>query len=470
VGGSFIVPHIPRQTPHLLLSALESSSPRALRARTALLAQGRAQWPSVILRGMSAMTSSPTMPRKIATPISCESGGDWGSKRKWTVGVKWKSHVNLENTTSRSIDWSWDRPGNPEIGGFAVYLSTSKLDAAFEEETTRVPNPDTRSAEFEELHFGVNYYVKVATLRGEGELFAETKSIISDPVHLQCPVGGWCDPREGTKLTEIQAKNGWWKVSTGDDRFKNQQDMFRECPNPDACVGRSNPDLGAEFAIARSNTTSKCDFKYAGALCTSCSPGFAKSSDDVCGECPKKGIFRLYLFIGMLIALAGMVFLIRSTIKAKGKEKAIHSMIFKVVMNHMQVVGMISLFPLRWPSAVRTLFSVTETASASGTSVLSLECETQKWSSFPSPFYFQALCTAFLPLVATFVAFVLWQQVTVDRVVLARFAVEAAVAPRLAVLTLAVRIDHDELDVLVSVALDSNPYHVLLPNGGVEPK
>jgi hypothetical protein len=102
------------------------------------------------------------------------------------------------NVTTRKLGWSWDRPA--EIQGFALYLSTSKLDAAFESETLQVSDPDTRSVNFTGMKLGVSYYVKVATLRGEGEgeLYPETKSLISDPIHLTCAVGGWCNPRDGT--------------------------------------------------------------------------------------------------------------------------------------------------------------------------------------------------------------------------------------------------------------------------------
>jgi hypothetical protein len=85
------------------------------------------------------------------------------------VDVEWKSRGNLDNTTTRTLTWSWGRQGNPDIGGFAVYLSTSKLDAAFESETIQISDPDARSVNFTGLNLGVNYYVKVATLRGQGE-------------------------------------------------------------------------------------------------------------------------------------------------------------------------------------------------------------------------------------------------------------------------------------------------------------
>eukprot|EP00966_Prymnesium_polylepis_P079537 1843519-Prymnesium_polylepis.1 len=62
------------------------------------------------------------------------------------------------------------------------------------------------------------------------------------------------------------------------------------------------------------------------------------------------------------------------------------------------------------------------------------------------------------------------QQVTVDRLVLARVVDEAAVARRLVVPLLAARLDHDELDVFVAVALHDRPGHKLLPNGAIEPK
>jgi hypothetical protein len=124
-----------------------------------------------------------------------------------------------------------------------------------------------------------------------------------------CAVGGWCNPRDGTGIREIQAKNGWGKVSTGDDRGLSRQDMFRECPNPGACFGRGNPDLGAEFAIS-----SMCHPHYAGALCLACyEEGYSPSSDDTFGVCPEKETLRLYLVLGILVALGGITFLIRST-------------------------------------------------------------------------------------------------------------------------------------------------------------
>jgi hypothetical protein len=70
------------------------------------------------------------------------------------VDVEWKSRGNLDNTTTRTLTWSWGRQGNPDIGGFTLYLSTSKLDAAFEEVTIRVLDPDARSVNLTGLNLG----------------------------------------------------------------------------------------------------------------------------------------------------------------------------------------------------------------------------------------------------------------------------------------------------------------------------
>ena len=48
-------------------------------------------------------------------------------------------------------------------------------------------------------------------------------------------------------------------------------------------------------------------------------------------------------------------------------------MMAKVLVSHLQIIGMISLFPLKWPSAVETFFYTSETVTASG-DVLSLDC------------------------------------------------------------------------------------------------
>lgn len=50
-------------------------------------------------------------------------------------------------------------------------------------------------------------------------------------------------------------------------------------------------------------------------------------------------------------------------------------MVIKMVVNHLQLIGMAALFPLEWPHFLKKYFSASEVASVSGSAVISLDCE-----------------------------------------------------------------------------------------------
>lgn len=54
-----------------------------------------------------------------------------------------------------------------------------------------------------------------------------------------------------------------------------------------------------------------------------------------------------------LVMIAGIVFLVRSTIQGATKKKSLLSVFFRVLMNHFQLLTLTASFDLDWPEQLK---------------------------------------------------------------------------------------------------------------------
>ena len=73
-----------------------------------------------------------------------------------------------------------------------------------------------------------------------------------------------------------------------------------------------------------------------------------------------------YMFIFTLAILLMFSYLIYKQIKGKGNSKKVSSGIIKITLRQFQLAGIISQFPLSWPSEVGAMFSIFNTISTGG--------------------------------------------------------------------------------------------------------
>ena len=77
----------------------------------------------------------------------------------------------------------------------------------------------------------------------------------------------------------------------------------------------------------------------------------------------------------MFIAVvAGIVFMIRSTLAGALQRKNIQSVYIKLLMNHLQLLILTSTFDLDWPSQVIELFDTGKPVAQVSTQIISFDC------------------------------------------------------------------------------------------------
>lgn len=111
---------------------------------------------------------------------------------------------------------------------------------------------------------------------------------------------------------------GYWRSSV-------ESDNFIECRNEEACLGKGTSN----------NTLGACATGYQGILCTDCSIGYSRSGSSFkCSKCPDNKENATKLFFLFVIMLAGIVFLVRSTLQGATQKKNYLSVYFRILMNH----------------------------------------------------------------------------------------------------------------------------------------
>jgi hypothetical protein len=121
--------------------------------------------------------------------------------------------------------------------------------------------------------------------------------------------------------------------------------MIFECLRPESCLGHQNYN----------NSLGACDIGYVGNLCQSCDKDYSRIAKDTCGLCPDEVSNATRLAGIMILVVCVAAFMVRSTLSSAHKPKEIYSVYFKIFMNYMQLVVLMSSFNLNWPDEVNAL-------------------------------------------------------------------------------------------------------------------
>ncbi|CDW78086.1 UNKNOWN [Stylonychia lemnae] len=155
----------------------------------------------------------------------------------------------------------------------------------------------------------------------------------------------------------IGPKPGFWRKS-------NLTNNFQNCPKTEACLGMLAPDY---------NPRGECLSQYLGPLCSVCMPGYQKNGEIECSRCPE-----LYLNIMRIIAIVTfLVFMITMMVRSNynsANTKKIHSVYFKIFMNHLQLLVLCSQFDFQWPSYVKAFFDSPSPIASSSEQIVSIDC------------------------------------------------------------------------------------------------
>jgi hypothetical protein len=241
-----------------------------------------------------------------------------------------------------------------------------------------------------------------------------------------CPLGGSCVSTSVTWAT-IAPLFGWWKIPE-QERAHYWQGVFAQCMFPPACLGGSNPSLESLFAdsdltieeslvVANSTETKnnsvsnascsiRLGFKETSRLCHACASNCRREGQNQCATCPDPGQNWGLIILGVLTILVILVYSIRTTL-TEGSNMDLSQSAKKILLNYLQVVALARTFPLRWPSALTTLFGMQGAMSTLGEHVVNVDCLVDSGSSAGMFFWKQGVF-ALLPLFSAFLAFVFW--------------------------------------------------------------
>ena len=150
--------------------------------------------------------------------------------------------------------------------------------------------------------------------------------------------------------SNIGPKAGYWRKS-------NITDEFIKCLNQESCLG---------MQTNHSNPKGECLKGYQNIACADCAVDYSRTGDFDCSPCPTAtSIIIRILFVFWLLGVF-VFFMVRSSLEAATKKKAVHSVYLRIMMNHLQMIVLTASFNLDWPQLVIDFFnSITPITNAS---------------------------------------------------------------------------------------------------------
>lgn len=193
---------------------------------------------------------------------------------------------------------------------------------------------------------------------------------------------------------EIVPRAGYWRSS----KFSPK---LWKCPNKAACDG------GLETESLERSYQGRCSSGYKGNMCQSCETDHSRTAPDECGECPDPGENAARLLGILMIGILVIVVVVKTTISSAYKEKEMHSVYIKILVNHIQLIMLTASFDLEWPSFVSDYFAVTETVGSVSEQFFSLDCYID--SSDPNQAFFDKIVLmALVPVIMGLVVLAVW--------------------------------------------------------------
>jgi hypothetical protein len=172
----------------------------------------------------------------------------------------------------------------------------------------------------------------------------------------ECPKQADCI--KNTTIKTLNIKPGYWRHSL-------LSTDINECFIEDACLG----------GIAHEDINDICYDNHQGPFCSLCIENYAKTTNDLCAECPKdqKGlnIFITCLIISIILSVVSVLII---TANPTGGQIDLVSGIAKVLTNYLQVFSLAKEFDVKWPSLLKIFYSTSNKAANPSIQFYSSEC------------------------------------------------------------------------------------------------
>lgn len=217
----------------------------------------------------------------------------------------------------------------------------------------------------------------------------------------------------------IGPQPGYW-------RFSSWTQTSQSCPG-NGCVGYYRPENATwegwckEQHNATFCYTGWCNYSAGtmGNLCAECRDGFAPQSlTGDCIDCGDNTLNIVYTVGFLVVAVIAIIWIIRKATKEKDEEDLdededdrLDTILLRVFTNYIQMISIISSFPMNWPGQLTNLFQQYNRLSTSASQIFSLDCFLQSsvFSRFSiKSFFLKVVVTSIVPLLIIIFSILVW--------------------------------------------------------------
>ena len=269
---------------------------------------------------------------------------------------------------------------------------------------------------------------------GNNRYLDDGDKLLSKWTCRECPHGGDCT---GSVLwNDVRAKFGYYRLDDIDRQSTNE--FFWPCVNPVACLGGRNTLLADKFFDEEGNDLALMDLPEACnyelgfetnckmhdnnesstshcRLCHACRPGYMKGGIGECIQCPPEWADPILVGLAIVFVIL-IVYSFFQTALEQFQEDDIHShhhygqTLKKIVINHLQLLGIAAGFPLRWPRSMSNYFRFLNGIGSASEYFLNPSCRS---SATPqaSTFFLDKAIVLLLPVICFFVCGIFWSLV-----------------------------------------------------------
>tara|TARA_B110000008_G_scaffold254864_1_gene271103 strand:- start:108 stop:1148 length:1041 start_codon:yes stop_codon:yes gene_type:complete len=183
--------------------------------------------------------------------------------------------------------------------------------------------------------------------------------------------------------------------------------MFERCPFPAACLGAPNVNLEDKFedGVAMRDREEGCNVAYRNAsssgnfLCFGCAPGYSHASGDLsgkCDRCPRAGENELIAALGVVMGVLALFVYVKLTLGDGGSKDASDG-VKSIGLSFVQILSLLTTFPIAWPSVFTALFQVGGAVTVLGQHLVNLKCMFPERSE-AEVFYASQIAWAVIPI------------------------------------------------------------------------
>ena len=128
------------------------------------------------------------------------------------------------------------------------------------------------------------------------------------------------------------------------------------------------------YSETEKNPKGTCATGYQDKLCSVCAPGYSRSGEFACEKCPPLALNIFFIIWGIVGLLTIIVILVVSTLYSDAKRRFKFNVLFRVFMNHVQLMVLTISFNFNWPVNIENSMSWFKQITYLTNRIVSLDC------------------------------------------------------------------------------------------------